>query len=103
MLYCAKSSRAERDAGLDGERNGHPTIKPLSLCKWLASLLLPPPEYAPRRLLVPFAGVASEMIGAGLAGWDEIVGVELLAENVAIGKARMEYWMSQPQQIGLFD
>ena len=73
-------------------RNTHPTIKPLALARWLATLLLPPDAYAPRRLLVPFAGAASEMIGAMLAGWDEITGVELMPEHVAIARARLAYW-----------
>ena len=72
--------------------NSHPTIKPISLCKWIASLLLPPAEYAPRRILVPFCGSGSEMAGAALAGWDEIVGIDNEPEYVAIAEARMRYW-----------
>ena len=98
VMYCAKASRKERDAGLEGmvlqhapkgnyegrdlenpknhlgglqgskQRNPHPTVKPIALAQWLATLLLPPEEYAPRRLLIPFAGSGSEGIGAGLAG-----------------------------------
>jgi len=116
ILYQAKATRKERDAGLSNlplqirnrvnpggleneprwspvkARNPHPTVKPIALTKWLATLLLPPPEYAPRRLLVPFAGSGSEMIGALLAGWEEIVGVELLRENVNIARARIAWW-----------
>ena len=77
VLYCAKASRKERDAGLeeweeregncavgmnlvtaanwgDSEqtvyerktkrRNVHPTVKPIALAQWLATLLLPPEE-----------------------------------------------------------
>lgn len=73
-------------------RNLHPTIKPLSLCRYLATLLLPPALYAPRRLLVPFSGAASEYIGALLAGWEEIVGVELEADYCRIAEARAAYW-----------
>ena len=40
-------------------RNIHPTLKPIALTRWLATLLLPPAEYAPRRILVPFAGSAA--------------------------------------------
>lgn len=118
--YCAKASRGERDAGVDAfplktksdittqnfenaktgsgnernilHHNNHPTVKPISLNRWLASLLLPPEKYAPRRLLVPFAGVGSEMIGAVLAGWDEVVGIEMMPEYVKIGRARLEHW-----------
>lgn len=99
--YCAKASRRERDAGLRGGplpiRNVHPTVKPLALLRWLATLLLPPAEYAPRRILVPFAGSGSECIAAGLAGWDEIVGVEREADYVEIAKARLTHWLAQRQ------
>lgn len=73
-------------------RNTHPTIKPIALARHLATLLLPPDLYAPRRLLIPFAGAGSEMIGAMLAGWDEVVGVELEAEHVEIARARIAFW-----------
>lgn len=76
-------------------RNLHPCLKPLSLTRYLATLLLPPAEYAPRRLLVPFAGVASEYIGAILAGWEEIVGVELEESHVKIAEARVAYWQQR--------
>jgi site-specific DNA-methyltransferase (adenine-specific) len=116
ILYSAKASRKERDAGLDSlpfntrnrvnpggleneprwapvkAKNTHPTVKPIALSKWLATLLLPPDDYAPRRLLVPFAGSGSEMIGAILAGWEEVVGVELLQENVDIARPRLAWW-----------
>jgi hypothetical protein len=76
-------------------RNIHPTIKPLSLNRHLCSLLLPPDAYAPRRLLIPFGGVASELIGAMLAGWEHIDAVELDAQHVTIAQARIAYWQQQ--------
>lgn len=126
LYYCAKASKVERDAGCEGievkpsfrkntsefryedgvatgkraenySHNHHPTIKPISLTRYLATLILPPIEYAPRKMLVPFAGVASEMIGAMLAGWDEIIGIEREAEYCEIGRARLEYWQAQLQ------
>jgi len=123
VLYCAKASRKERDAGLDclakdqneyrqyskgrtlvndewketghkttPRRNPHPTVKPIDLTRWLATLLLPPAEYAPRRIMVPFSGSGSEMIGAHLAGWEEIVGIEMEQEYVEIAEARLKHW-----------
>ncbi len=74
-------------------RNPHPTVKPLSLLRWLSGLLLPPELYAPRRLLVPFAGVGSEMAGAGLAGWEYVVGIEQEPEYVEIAQARLAHWL----------
>lgn len=120
FFYQAKASAGEREAGLhdnqslttsDGRarsidnpyqrgeterKNPHPTVKPLALNKHIASLLLPPAEYAPRRILVPFSGVGSEMIGCLLAGWEEVVGVELNAEQefdcVQIAEKRLAFW-----------
>lgn len=78
-------------------RNPHPTLKPIHLAKYLATLLLPPIEYAPRRIFIPFSGVASEMCGAGLAGWEHVVGVEFDKDNgyVDIAEKRMQYWMNK--------
>jgi site-specific DNA-methyltransferase (adenine-specific) len=125
VRYVAKASRRERDAGLQGmpyaashaaygdyngtpehgpntngkQRNSHPTVKPLALTRYLATLLLPPAEYAPRRLFVPFAGAGSECVGAMQAGWDEVVGVEMMndAEHnyVELARARVAYWASK--------
>jgi len=103
FVYQAKVSVSERNAGLGGERCGHPTLKPIALIEHLATLLLPPKEYAPRRIFVPFAGVASEVIGCWRAGWEEIAGIELESEYAEIGKARFEYWKKQGVQLNLFE
>jgi len=100
VRYEAKASTAERNYGLP-ERCNHPTVKPLSLCRHLASLLIPPDRYAPRRLFVPFSGVSSEMIGALLAGWDEIVGVEGEADYAKIGRTRLAWWEQRMKETGL--
>lgn len=93
IFYCAKVSKKERNAGLD-DSNGHPTVKPIDLAAYLAKLLLPPADYAPRRILVPFSGVGSEMIGCAKAGWEQIVGIEFDTENgyVDIAERRIEHW-----------
>lgn len=126
FFYVAKASRSEREAGLEGFEkrnqpstigdlesiegnprkpstghvpriaNHHPTVKPLAVCEWLARLILPPRRDTPRRLLVPFSGSGSEMIGALLAGWDEVVGIELNPEYVEIAEARIRH------HLGLF-
>jgi hypothetical protein len=102
VFYTGKASRSERNEGL-ASRNTHCSIKPISLCTWLATLLLPPAAYAPRRLLVPFSGTSSEMIGAVLAGWDDVLGIEQDAQYVATGKARLTYWDTQiAAQLSLF-
>lgn len=90
---CDEPEFERKSAG----RNPHPTLKPIALAKYLATLLLPPIEYAPRRILVPFSGVASEMIGCALAGWEHIVGIEFDTENgyIDLAHKRMEYWSSK--------
>jgi len=123
VRYQSKASRRERDAGLDGlpeqtfnrvnpggleneprwaptqVRNIHPCVKPIALTRWLATLLLPPPEYAPRRLLIPFAGTGSEGIGALLAGWDEVVMIDNNAEYCEIAEARTKWWAGWSKQV----
>lgn len=116
VKYCPKPATRERDAGLEGfdpatvgdgrptpidnqfqrgkitRLNVHPTVKPISLLHYWAKVLLPPVCYGPRRILVPFAGSGSEMIGACLAGWDEVVGVELTDKYIPIAEARLRHF-----------
>ena len=84
---------ANTDAWKDTlHRNPHPCLKSIAMTKYLASLFLPPKEYAPRRVLIPTAGTGSEAIGCLLAGWDEIVTVELDPNYCRIGEARMKFF-----------
>jgi len=102
FVYSAKSSRRERDAGLpSGERSHHPCVKPLAVTRYLATLLRPPESYLDdATLLVPFAGSGSEMIGALLAGWRNIVGIELEQEYVDIAEARLAWWSKAMELTG---
>lgn len=88
FFYCAKVSPRERNLG---EINcQHPTLKPISLTTYLSRLLLPPARpKPPRRLLIPFSGAGSEIIGALLAGWDEVWGIEQDSEYIADAEARI--------------
>lgn len=131
FFYCAKASRSEREAGLreaglreagagslnmrtDAHahrtgnatapaRNHHPTVKPIALAEYLARLILPPKraDGKPRRLLVPFSGSGSEIIGALRAGWDEVVGIELSPEYAEIAEARIAHWTAGQQDLAL--
>ena len=122
FFYCAKAGKRERSEGLEefekklpvggadkwteqdrrkGEgvtasprANHHPTVKPIALTEYLARLILPSAVVGDRRILVPFAGSGSECIGAMLAGWETIVGVEREDEYVKIARARLEYHAS---------
>lgn len=95
-IYFSKASKREKNTGLDIKsiKNIHPSVKPLDLTRYLATLLLPPVKYAPRHLYIPFSGSGSEMIGALLAGWENITGVELDTDNeyISIANARLEFW-----------
>ena len=125
FFYTAKASKSERNAGLEGfedaertdyggfhsekgliengrnpenrvpMKNGHPTVKPLSLTKYLATLIKPPTG---GRLLVPFSGSGSEMIGALQAGWEYVEGVELTEEYIPIAEARIKYWTERVKE-----
>jgi DNA modification methylase len=116
VYYQSKPKRAEKEAGLDRlnskikyrvnsggledeprfapveAKNIHPTVKPISLNIHLAKLLLPPSDYSPRRLLIPFLGSGSEMIAALLSGWNEVVGIERESEYVQIAEERVKWW-----------
>jgi site-specific DNA-methyltransferase (adenine-specific) len=79
-------------------KNTHPTIKPIKLTEHLTRLLLPPIEYSPRRLLVPFCGSGSEMIGGVLSGWDEVVGVEIETDVCETADKRLGYWINEKRK-----
>ncbi|MCK5226429.1 MAG: site-specific DNA-methyltransferase [Planctomycetes bacterium] len=119
FFYCAKADRSERNAGLKGKEkrslnwssgeqspgtfqsegtdrtseNFHPTVKPIDLCRYLAALTLPPATGQPRKLLVPYSGSGSEILGAYRAGWDKITGIEKDGEyihDIAIHRIKHE-------------
>lgn len=125
FFYSAKVSTEERDRGLRGLRktspgkihgraegsaglkngragaargrsvsNDHPTLKPVDLCRYLARLLRPP---VPGRILVPFAGSGSEMIGCVLEGWPDVVGIEREESYVAIARRRLRLAEKNPR------
>jgi site-specific DNA-methyltransferase (adenine-specific) len=124
FFYQAKASRAERDAGLeefeaaqslytrgtglkangDGSersesRNIHPTVKPIALARYLARLILPPIPNA--RMLTPFSGSGSEVIGALQAGWSHVDGIDSWDVAVRISRARIAHWASRIEPVQL--
>lgn len=116
FFYCAKASKADRDAGLAGfpsrragigderpsgssrERrapeknpnnpraNTHPTVKPTKLMRYLVRLVTPPGGL----VLDPFMGSGSTGKAAVLEGF-EFVGIDMTAEYVEIARARINY------------
>lgn len=118
FFYCPKASRSERDAGLeafdagqslysrgtglkangDGSersetRNVHPTVKPLAMARYLARLILPPIPDA--RMITPFSGSGSEVIGALQAGWSHVDGIDSWDVAVRISRARLAHWVAR--------
>jgi len=97
FFYVAKSSRAEREAGLaDGQKASHPTVKPLALMRWLIRLVTPPGGL----VLDPFMGSGTTGIAAILEGFN-FVGIEQEVEYVEIARARLEHWATKEAQLEL--
>lgn len=112
--FCAKASKAEREAGLEGfkgqvlntlnggtdgslpkfateeRKNIHPTVKPLALMRYLCRLITPPDG----TVLEPFAGSGTTLIAAHLEGF-KFIGIERQAEYVEIIKARLDHWQGR--------
>ena len=112
FFYCAKPSKAERDAGLTGPevtkhtfqtgngesgrpskmsegrstayKNTHPTVKPTALMEYLCKLVTP----LGGLILDPFMGSGSTGRGAVLGGY-RFIGIDLSAEYVSIAKQRV--------------
>jgi DNA modification methylase len=112
FFYCAKASKRERNAGLEGlpakqlagsnkwtdvdyrrgsgevtaapQQNHHPTVKPVALMRWLVRLVTPPGGV----VLDPFMGSGSTGIACVLEGFD-FVGIERELEYLEIARARI--------------
>jgi site-specific DNA-methyltransferase (adenine-specific) len=126
LFYAAKASRDEREAGLEhfvaqnvtdgrktsidnpfqrGEtqrKNTHPCVKPLALTQWIARLLLPPQQVQPK-ILIPYSGSGSEVIGAILAGWEDITSIEQSTDYINLQHARIDFWKELIREGGTTD
>jgi site-specific DNA-methyltransferase (adenine-specific) len=123
FFYCAKASRAEREAGLDdfdpkresdriaddlpggdnprnrtntARRNHHPTVKPIALMRYLVRLVTPPNGV----VLDPFTGSGTTGIAARLEGF-EFVGIEQSVEYADIAHGRIAHY--QILKSGVFE
>lgn len=67
FFYCAKASKKER-----GEGNDHPTVKPVSLMRYLCRLVTPPAGV----VLDPFAGSGTTGVAAVMEGFN-FIGVDM--------------------------
>jgi site-specific DNA-methyltransferase (adenine-specific) len=112
FFYCAKPSKAERNAGLDGMEqrsagiknssgqgfsetdphrdikaaNFHPTVKPLALMRYLCRLITPPNG----TVLDPFAGSGTTLVAATQEQFNAI-GIELTDDYLPIIHARLKW------------
>jgi site-specific DNA-methyltransferase (adenine-specific) len=113
FFYCAKASRAERNAGLEHlepqrhsdrpsddlpggdnprnrtntpQTNFHPTVKPLALIRYLITLITPPNG----TVLDPFLGSGTTAVAATQLGFSW-VGCELTADYWPIIEARVKH------------
>tara|TARA_Y100000310_G_scaffold83052_1_gene79721 strand:- start:301 stop:1311 length:1011 start_codon:yes stop_codon:yes gene_type:complete len=108
-FYCAKTSRSERNEGLDhlpdgapqrwnkaGEwtddttpsKNHHPTVKPVELMKYLCRLVTP----KDRIVLDPFMGSGSTGVAALAEGF-YFIGIEKEEEYFDIACARLQHFV----------
>ena len=108
FFYCAKASKKERNAGLDGfddkprptmgngiggqpnqqianNKNHHPTVKPLDLMRYLCKLVTPPSGI----VLDPFTGSGSTLVAAKQCGY-KYIGCELDKNYIKIARARLK-------------
>jgi len=118
FFYCAKASRVERNAGLDGceekplhwssgsqspgtfqsegthraAQNYHPTVKPVDLMCWLVRLVARPGDV----VLDPFTGSGTTGIACAKEGRD-FIGIERDADYYEIARRRIEAAESQLQ------
>jgi len=106
LFYAAKAGRAEREKGLEQlpkrqtpifsgtlrlpRANCHPTVKPISLMRFLVRLVVPPGGL----VLDPFAGSGSTGIAAVLEG-RQFLGIEREDAYVVIARARIAHWARQ--------
>lgn len=104
FFYAAKASRAEREAGLEGlssvvtpifdsrgrhrpRANSHPTVKPLSVMRWLVRLVTPERGM----VLDPFGGSGSTGCAALCEG-RQFLGIERESDYVEIARRRLLHW-----------
>lgn len=118
FFYTAKTSKAEREAGLEhmqlrvgggmkgtedgslltgsgNERNPmranhHPTVKPIKLMQHLVKLITPPNGI----ILDPFCGSGSTGCAAVLEGF-YFIGIDLDPSYIEVANARINYWDSR--------
>jgi site-specific DNA-methyltransferase (adenine-specific) len=85
FFYCAKANKKDRNEGLNGEANNHPTVKPTDLMRYLCRLITPPGG----TVLDPFLGSGTTGKAALLEGFN-FVGIEMEESYLDIAKQRIQ-------------
>ena len=120
FFYCAKASKSERNAGLDGlpakvttigaeghkinpmtgkevvdvpRQNFHPTVKPLTLMRYLIKLVTPPNG----TVLDPFLGSGTTAVAAVLEDF-EWKGCEMTDDYLPIIKGRLDWAVKEKKK-----
>jgi len=73
--------------------NNHPTVKPISLMRYLCRLVTPKGG----TVLDPFLGSGTTGIGAIMEGFG-FVGIEKEKDYIKIAEARMSYWNKKREE-----
>jgi site-specific DNA-methyltransferase (adenine-specific) len=96
FFYQAKSSKRDRNYGMpEGEKNAHPTVKPIKLMQYLVRLVTQPGG----TVLDPFAGSGTCGIAAIREGFDYI-GIEQDPEYAVLAATRIKFAMNEKKQEG---
>lgn len=101
FIYNPKVSGKERNKGLQGIENNHPTLKPIELNKKILKLFKTPNEQV---IIYPFAGSGSEIIGGHKANFRNWFACEVNDNYTKIANRRIEYFKEYDyEQLSLFD
>ena len=91
FFYCAKANKKDRNEGLDGETNNHPTVKPTGLMRYLCRLITPPGG----TILDPFLGSGTTGKAALLEGFN-FIGIEMEEPYLSIAQQRIQHAYTEP-------
>lgn len=96
--YVAKASRSEREFGLRGKRNKHPTVKPVDVMSWIVE-----ESDEEAHVLDPFLGSGT----TGMAATKEFrrfTGIELSEEYAKMAEKRIDYAIRflSPKQVEMW-
>ena len=92
MMQLGGASLKGTPKEIQPTKNSHPTLKPISLNERILKLFKTP---NPQKIIYPFAGSFSEVIGGWKAGFTDFSGCELSEDYLKIGEARFKHWTAQ--------